>query len=220
MTQKTIKLSDIYVKKSDLHIPTKTSDLTNDGNNGNSPFATLDSIPNVPIANTTASNIKMNGTQSAGSLDTYAKADHIHPSDTTKASVSHTHTSKWIELDGENAFTSGSDLFGQNQQFVYNDDIQMCMLRCHLIFGSMEANKTYTWNGSTNYFRIKQKFRPRHAVYGAANVVKNSTTGGLGTLWIDADGYLGGRFTTTLSANAENDVWLHVYSSLVWKYQG
>lgn len=37
---------------------------------------------------TTATDIKMNGTQSLGSLSTLARADHIHPSDTSKASLS------------------------------------------------------------------------------------------------------------------------------------
>lgn len=40
--------------------------------------------PTIPSANSTASNIKMNGTQNAGELDSFAKADHVHPSDTTK----------------------------------------------------------------------------------------------------------------------------------------
>ena len=42
--------------------------------------------------NTTASNIKMNGTQSAGSGTAVAKADHVHPTDTSRAAASHTHS--------------------------------------------------------------------------------------------------------------------------------
>lgn len=45
----------------------------------------------IPSANTTASNIKVNGTQSAGTLSSYAKADHVHPTDTSRASNDHTH---------------------------------------------------------------------------------------------------------------------------------
>ena len=37
---------------------------------------------------TSASNIKMNGTASAGSSDKVAKADHVHPSDTSKLGTS------------------------------------------------------------------------------------------------------------------------------------
>ena len=45
---------------------------------------TTEDKPTIPSANSTASNIKMNGTQNAGSLASFAKADHVHPSDTTK----------------------------------------------------------------------------------------------------------------------------------------
>lgn len=40
----------------------------------------------------TATNIKMNGTQSVGSLNTFARGDHVHPTDTSRAPASHTHT--------------------------------------------------------------------------------------------------------------------------------
>ena len=43
---------------------------------------------NTYTAESTATNIKMNGTQSAGSLATYARGDHVHPSDTSKISTS------------------------------------------------------------------------------------------------------------------------------------
>ncbi|WP_407420669.1 pyocin knob domain-containing protein [Methanobrevibacter sp.] len=48
---------------------------------------TTEAKPTVPTANSTASNIKMDGTQSAGSLSTFAKADHVHPTDTSRAST-------------------------------------------------------------------------------------------------------------------------------------
>ena len=41
--------------------------------------------------NTTATNIKMNGTQSAGSGTSVAKANHVHPTDTSRAAASHNH---------------------------------------------------------------------------------------------------------------------------------
>ena len=41
--------------------------------------------------NTTASEIKMNGTQSAGSGTAVAKANHVHPVDTSRAAASHAH---------------------------------------------------------------------------------------------------------------------------------
>ena len=40
----------------------------------------------------TAANIKMNGTQAVGSLNTVARGDHVHPVDTSRAAASHSHT--------------------------------------------------------------------------------------------------------------------------------
>ena len=48
---------------------------------------TTEAKPTIPSANSTATNIKMDGTQSAGSLSTFAKADHVHPTDTSRAST-------------------------------------------------------------------------------------------------------------------------------------
>lgn len=56
---------------------------------------TTEAKPTIPSANATATNIKMNGTQSAGSLTTFAKADHIHPVDTSRAAASHTHDDRY-----------------------------------------------------------------------------------------------------------------------------
>ena len=47
----------------------------------------------------TASHIKMNGTQSAGTSDLIARADHVHPSDTSRAPSSHNHGN--ISNDGK-----------------------------------------------------------------------------------------------------------------------
>lgn len=48
--------------------------------------------PTIPTASSNDADIKMNGTQSAGSSSKYAKADHVHPSDTTRAPTNHNHT--------------------------------------------------------------------------------------------------------------------------------
>lgn len=47
----------------------------------------------------TATDIKMNGTQSAGSSNNMARADHVHPTDTSRASSDHVHGS--ITNDGK-----------------------------------------------------------------------------------------------------------------------
>ena len=68
----------------------------------------IGSTANLPIITTTdgklttgafestASNIKMNGTQSVGSSNKFARADHVHPVDTSRAAASHTHTKSQI----------------------------------------------------------------------------------------------------------------------------
>jgi hypothetical protein len=51
---------------------------------------------------TTATNIKMNGTQSLGSLSTVARADHVHPIDTSRASTV-------VATTGTNGLMSSTD---------------------------------------------------------------------------------------------------------------
>lgn len=108
-------------------IPTTTSQLTNDSGyltshqditgkldkaqgtsnasknvvtdaNGN---ITVEAKPTIPSANVTATNIKMNGTQSAGSLTSFAKADHVHPTDTSRVAVSQgtTNSGKFLKVN-------------------------------------------------------------------------------------------------------------------------
>ena len=62
----------------------------------------------IPQANSTATNIKMNGTQSAGSATTYAKADHVHPTDTSRAAASHSHGN--VTNDGKVGTTANKPL--------------------------------------------------------------------------------------------------------------
>ena len=66
-------------------IPSKTSQLTND-----SGFITSSDIPEGPAASTTTP--KMNGTASVGTETAFARGDHVHPSDTTKAGLASNNT--------------------------------------------------------------------------------------------------------------------------------
>ena len=54
----------------------------------------------------TASNIRMNGTANAGSSEKIARADHVHPVDTSRAAANHTHTT----LAKAGTVNSGDDL--------------------------------------------------------------------------------------------------------------
>lgn len=62
-------------------IPTKVSELTNDSN-----FVTVSQVPEGATASNTTP--KMNGTAAVGSETAFARGDHVHPSDTTKANAS------------------------------------------------------------------------------------------------------------------------------------
>lgn len=65
-------------------IPSKTSELTND-----SGFITAEQVPEGSTASSTVP--KMDGTAAVGTENAFARGDHVHPSDTTKADVNHTH---------------------------------------------------------------------------------------------------------------------------------
>ena len=64
---------------STVNIPTATSDLNND-----SGFITSASVPSA-----TSTSPKMDGTAAVGSETTWAKGDHVHPTDTSRAPTSH-----------------------------------------------------------------------------------------------------------------------------------
>lgn len=78
----TITLAGSDGSASTVTVPTATSDLTND-----SGFITSS---DVPSASTTAPS--MDGTASYGSGTTWARSDHVHPTDTTRAPTSHSST--------------------------------------------------------------------------------------------------------------------------------
>ena len=79
-------------------IPTTTSDLIND-----SGFITSAALPSA----STSSPI-MDGTAAAGSSSDYSRADHVHPTDTSRAAASHTHAASDITSGLATVATSGS----------------------------------------------------------------------------------------------------------------
>jgi len=64
----------------DIAVPTKVSDIENDAG-----YITLDEVPEGVAASDVAP--LMDGTAAAGSAVTYARADHVHPTDTSRASA-------------------------------------------------------------------------------------------------------------------------------------
>jgi len=84
----------LYVNVKDL-VDTYTADETT-LTLSNGQFSIKSGI--IPQASSTATDIKMNGTQSAGSSSKFAKADHVHPVDTSRAAAVHTHD-EYLEFE-------------------------------------------------------------------------------------------------------------------------
>lgn len=91
-------------------IPSKTSDLTND-----SGFITTSDIPEGAAASTTVP--KMDGTAAVGTELAFARGDHVHPSDTSKANVADVYTKTEVytksEIDGKGYLTEHQDISGK-----------------------------------------------------------------------------------------------------------
>lgn len=77
------KIKNTFALSSD--VPTKTSDLTND-----SGFITSADVPEGSTASSTTP--KMDGTATVGTETAFARGDHIHPHDTSKADKTSTVT--------------------------------------------------------------------------------------------------------------------------------
>lgn len=67
-------------KIANITVPTKTSDITND-----SGFVTSSSVPTA-----TSTTPKMDGTAAVGTETTWAKGDHVHPTDTSRVPTTRT----------------------------------------------------------------------------------------------------------------------------------
>lgn len=87
-------------------IPSKTSDLTND-----SGFITQEQVPEGAVASNTTP--KMDGTAAVGVETAFARGDHVHPSDTSKANIADvyakTETYSKTEIN-EKGFLVASDI--------------------------------------------------------------------------------------------------------------
>ena len=87
-------------------IPSKTSDLAND-----SGFITQEQVPEGAVASNTTP--KMDGTAAVGVETSFARGDHVHPSDTSKANIADvyakTQTYSKTEID-EKGFLVASDI--------------------------------------------------------------------------------------------------------------
>lgn len=90
-------------KIANISVPTATSDLTND-----SGFITTNDIPEGAAASTTTP--AMNGTASTGTELAFARGDHVHPTDTSRASASDLTTLSGRVDDLESAVGEGGSV--------------------------------------------------------------------------------------------------------------
>lgn len=99
--------------------------------------AVADSIP-------TAASLtpKMDGTGAAGSSSTYARADHVHPTDTSRASSSHTHGN--ITNAGDITATA---TIASGDRLVINDESASKVTNSTITFGS--STTSYLANNGT-----------------------------------------------------------------------
>lgn len=75
-------------------IPTRTSQLQNDSN-----FITVEQVPEGAVASNTVPKMD-SATGSVGTETEFARGDHVHPSDSTKADKDHNHDDVYLKLSG------------------------------------------------------------------------------------------------------------------------
>ena len=110
-------------------------------------------------AESTATNIKMNGTQSAGDSSTYARGNHVHPTDTSRAPTSHASTgtgygvgttanyghNKIIDDATKSSLTNGESLSAHMGYILNNQDVEYVV--------STHTSSTSTWTGICSKLR-------------------------------------------------------------------
>lgn len=120
-------------------IPSKTSDLQND-----SGFITEAQVPEGAVASNTTP--AMNGTAAVGTETAFARGDHVHPSDTSKADVNHNHDDTYLKLSG--GTMTGPIVFAEGQgQIAVSDEtaeakVEVDSEATEILFKSKTTNKT------------------------------------------------------------------------------
>lgn len=131
-------------------IPTKTSDITND-----SGYITTSDIPEGAAASTTSP--KMDGTASVGSELAFARGDHVHPSDTSKADKANSLsgygiTDAYTKTEIDNKLTSAVRYKGTVDSYANlptsNSVGDMYNITAADTSAGIKAGDNVVWNGS------------------------------------------------------------------------
>lgn len=148
-------------------IPTKTSDLTND-----SGFITASAVPSPSSAAPA-----MDGTAAAGSSTDYARADHVHPNDTSKQDVLSS-----TQLAAVNSGITASDL-------AVNDASVLCTAQ--VITPTLTNGTHHTTYGGCYYYKIGYRV---HVHAGVGSLTSGTNT----NLWTMPVGFRPRTYTGTV----------------------
>lgn len=113
--QKNGQTVTITNKIANIAVPTKTSDITND-----SGFITSADIPEGAAASTTVP--KMDGTAAVGTELAFARGDHVHPTDTSRAAASDVTALEGRVDDLEDAVGTGGSVDSKIQTAIQGLD--------------------------------------------------------------------------------------------------
>ena len=129
------------IVKSGIAIGSDTTKyLRNDGSWAVPPDTTYTAATADPV---------MDGTAAVGSSAKYAREDHVHPTDTSRASSSHVHGS----ITNTGAITSGSTALASGDSLVFSDNSDASKLKkTNITFDGSTATKALTQKGTWETF--------------------------------------------------------------------
>lgn len=139
-------------------IPTKTSDLAND-----SGFITASDVPDASTATPA-----MDGTAAVGTSDDYARADHVHPSDSSKQDALSS-----AQMNAVNSGITADDL-------AVNNASVLCAVTP--ISPTLRAGANYASYGNCYYYKVGHRVTVH---VGVSGLTANTRT----TLWYMPVGY-------------------------------
>ena len=121
----------------------------------------------------------------------------------------------WTDIIDDVIDWNHTTTIGSYSHCWYNESLQMILFRFHYPFMSMQSATKYTWNGQGNTpgkLKVKNEYKPLSLIYGSA-VASRGDDAGLGSIWVNSDGYFGGIFNKTF-ANTGTEV--QVYGTIIW----
>jgi len=133
----------------------------------------VSSILNKPTIPSAASiTPKMDGTGAAGSSATFARADHVHPTDTSRASSSHAHGS--VTSDGKITDT-GITLANGDALVVTDSSASHVIKKTSITFDGSTTTQALTKKGTWGTFVTAETNPDWNATTGVASILNKPT---------------------------------------------